>query len=155
MTRIGKLVRACKYENAGSFPAELVERATEVIRDYYPIETIDAIVSVPPTKSGKLVENFARQVATSLSLTYIPAIVKIRSTKEQKDCTNWLQKADNVKGAFEIKSFHAIAGRTLLLIDDIYDSGRMLREIGRVLIQAGASAVYPFALVKTKHSDDQ
>lgn len=155
MTSIGKFVRSCKYENAGPFPFELVERAVEVIRSRYPIGIIDGIVSVPPTKSGKLVENFAWQVAVSLSLVYIPAVVKIRNTREQKDCTNWLQKADNVKDAFEIKPSHAIVGRTLLLIDDIYDSGRMLREIGRVLIQAGASAVYPFALVKTKHSDDQ
>jgi ATP-dependent DNA helicase RecQ len=106
-------------------------------------------------EAGELVENFARQVAASLSLAYIPAVVKIRNTREQKDCTNWLQKVDNVKDAFEIRPSQAIAGRTLLLIDDIYDSGRILREIGRVLMQAGANAVYPFALVRTKHSDDQ
>jgi ATP-dependent DNA helicase RecQ len=155
MSSVGKLVRACKYEKVGPFPTELVEHAVEVIRSRYPVGVIDAIVGVPPTKSGMLVENFARQIATSLSITYIPAVVKVRGTGEQKDCTNWVQKAGNVKNAFVINPSHALTGRTILLIDDIYDSGQMLREIGRVLIQAGASAVYPFAIVKTKHSDDQ
>src|SRR5713226_2720485 len=46
MTSVSKLVRACKYENAGPFPAELVERAVEAICRRYPIGTIDAIVNV-------------------------------------------------------------------------------------------------------------
>jgi ATP-dependent DNA helicase RecQ len=152
---IGKLVRACKYDQAGPFPLELVERAVEVIRERYPIRAIDVIVSVPPTKSGRLVEDFAQRVADLLSLPYISAVVKVRSTLEQKDCTNWIQKMDNVKDAFAVRPPSVVAGPTVLLIDDIYDSGQTLREIGTMLMQAGARAVYPFVIVRTKHSDDQ
>ncbi|MBV9021679.1 MAG: hypothetical protein JOZ71_13310 [Ktedonobacteraceae bacterium] len=35
------------------------------------------------------------------------------------------------------------------MIDDIYDSGHTLREVGRTLMKAGAQAVYPFTITRT------
>ena len=154
-TRIGTLVRLSKYEDAGPFAQELVSLAVEVIRIHYLIADIDGIVSVPPTKSGTLVETFARNIASKLGIRYIPALVKVRGTGEQKNFTNRIQKADNVKGAFAVQSSGQIAGRTLLLIDDIYDSGQTMREVGQILMKAGAKAVYPFTITRTVHSDDQ
>src|SRR5579885_2050086 len=121
-SRVAKLVRASKYENAGPFPLSLVIRAAETIRTCYPIAEISGIVSVPPTKSGSLVEVFARQVADRLGVEYLPVIMKVRQTGEQKSFTNRLQKEDNVKGAFSVPSRARVTGRTLLLVDDIYES---------------------------------
>ena len=154
-TRIGKLVRASKYEDGGPFALSLVARVVEVVRNRYPLEMIDAIVSVPPTKSGMLVETFARQVADQLGLEYLPVLAKVRQTQEQKSLSNWLQKRDNVKDAFTVRDPARVAGRTLLLIDDICDSGWMLREVGQTLMQAGAKVVYPLTITRTAHSDDQ
>jgi ATP-dependent DNA helicase RecQ len=154
-TRTGKLVRASKYEDAGPFAQSLVSRAVDVVRTRYPLEAINGIVSVPPTRSGMLVENFARQVADLLGLEYLSNLAKVRQTQEQKSLSNWLQKADNVKDAFVIRFPEQVAGRTLLLIDDIYDSGYMLREVGLTLMCAGAQAVYPLTITRTAHSDDQ
>lgn len=154
-TRIGRLVRASKYEDGGPFAQSLVSRAVEIARTRYPLEAIDAIVSVPPTRSGMLVETFARQVADQLGLEYISALVKVRQTQEQKSFSNWLQKKENVKDAFAVPFPEQVAGRTLLLIDDIYDSGYMLREVGQTLMRAGAKAVYPLTITRTAHSDDQ
>jgi ATP-dependent DNA helicase RecQ len=126
-----------------------------VLRSRYPMEAIDGIVSVPPTRSGILVEDFAQQVAAQLGVEYVSVIEKARTTQEQKHLTNWLQKADNVKGAFIVRSPELVEGRTLLLIDDIYDSGYMIREVAQTLMQAGAKAVYPFTITRTAHSDDQ
>ena len=151
----GELVRLSKYKDAGPFPEELVFRAVEVIKKHYPVHTIDGVVSVPPTRSGKLVEIFARQVADMLHVNYISALVKIRATGEQKDFTNWVQKADNVKGAFSVTSPELVAGCTLIVIDDIYDSGYTIREIGQTLMRAGTQAVYPLTITCTAHSDDQ
>ncbi|MGB8344734.1 MAG: RecQ family ATP-dependent DNA helicase [Ktedonobacteraceae bacterium] len=154
-SHIGKMVSASKYGQAGPFALHLVYRAVEVIRSRYPIATINGIVSVPPTSNGTLVEDFARWVAAQLGIAYLPALTKIRATREQKECTNRLQKQTNVEGAFAVYAPERIVGRTLLLIDDIYDSGYMLREVGQTLMRTGARAVYPFAITKTTHSDDQ
>jgi len=153
--RTGKLVRASKYEDGGPFALSLVARAIEVLRSRYPMHDIDGIVSVPPTRSGMLVEDFARQVAAQLGVEYVSALAKVRTTQEQKQLTNRVQKADNVKGAFIVRSPDLVMGRTLLLIDDIYDSGYMIREVAQTLMQAGAKVVYPFTITRTAHSDDQ
>lgn len=154
-TRMGKLVRASKYEGAGPFPLKIVQQAVEVIRTRYPVDSIDAIVSVPPTKSGVLVETFARQVAAQLGKEYAPVLGKARATQEQKLLTNRIQKRDNVNGAFYVRGPERIAGRALLLIDDIYDSGYMMSAVGQTLLQAGARSVYPITITRTAHSDDQ
>ncbi|HWS83448.1 MAG TPA: RecQ family ATP-dependent DNA helicase [Ktedonobacteraceae bacterium] len=154
-SRIGRLVRVCKYESAGPFPLSLVTRAVEVLYARYPIAEINGIIGIPPTRSGTLVEDFARQVAAMVSIEYLPALTKIRDTLEQKYLKNRLQKEDNVKGVFAIQSPELVAGRTLLLIDDIYDSGKMLQEAGRTLMRAGARVVYPLTITRTLHSDDQ
>ena len=154
-TRAGRLVRASKYEDAGPFALSLVARAVEIVRIRYPLAAINGIVSVPPTRSGMLVETFARQVAAQLSLEYLSVLVKVRRTQEQKSLSNWLRKKGNVKDAFTVRFPEQIAGRTLLLIDDIYDSGYMLREVGQTLMRAGAKAVYPLTITRTAHSDDQ
>ena len=154
-SRIGQLVRHSKYENGGPFPEELVQRAVQVIHQRYPLNIIDAVVSIPPTKSGTLVETFAKRIANVLSITYVLTLTKVRETGEQKDFVNKAQKERNVKDAFAVSSPQLIAGRTLLLIDDIYDSGYTLRAATKTLIQAGALAVYPFTITRTLHSDDQ
>jgi ATP-dependent DNA helicase RecQ len=154
-TLFGQIVRASKYEGAGPFPQSLVSRAVDVVHTRYPMEAIDGIVSVPPTRSGMLVEIFARQVAELLGLKYLPVLTKVLQTQEQKSLSNWLQKADNVKNAFVVQFPEQVAGRTLLLIDDIYDSDYMLREVGITLMRAGAIAVYPLTTTRTAHSDDQ
>jgi ATP-dependent DNA helicase RecQ len=153
-SQIGRIVRASKYEGAGYFPEELVDRAVHVIRANYPIEIINGIVSVPPTRSELLVENFARRVAERLAIAYLPVVRKTRMTQEQKLLSNRVQKQENVKDAFFVVTPTQVAGRVLLVIDDIYDSGYMLRELGKTLMKAGAYCVYPFTITRTRHSDD-
>src|SRR6266567_3530287 len=87
-SRIGKLVRASKYEDAGPFALSLVIRAAEVISSHYPLESINGIVSVPPTRSGILVESFTRQVATRLGAEYLSVMTKVHPTQEQKYLKN-------------------------------------------------------------------
>ncbi len=154
-SRVGMLVHQSKYENAGPFADELVSLATKLICTRYPIQTISGIVSVPPTKSGKLVEDFAKRIAPQLQIDYLPVMRKTRVTGEQKNFTNQIQKEVNVRNAFSITSPKFINGRNILLIDDIYDSGYTLREVAQTLMNAGALAVYPFTITRTLHSDDQ
>jgi len=153
-TEIGKLVHASKYQNAGPFSEKLITLAVNAVRSHYTL-TFDGIISVPPTHSGNLVEIFARSVADSLGIPYIAGLVKKRPAQEQKSLTNALQKQDNVREAFAVSEYAHVAGKTLLLIDDIYDSGYTLREAAATLRKAGAHAVYPLTITRTVHSDDQ
>ena len=151
---IGKLVSLSKYENGGPFALSLVVRAVEIVRTLYPVYSLQGIVHVPSTSGNTLVDVFAQQVASTLGLTYFPVLRKIRPTHKQKSLMNRVQKEANMKDAFGIQSATVVASRTLLLIDDIYDSGYTLREAAKMLIQAGAKAVYPLTITRTYHSDN-
>jgi ATP-dependent DNA helicase RecQ len=154
-TSIGRQVSASKYRSGGPFALGLVMRAVEILHARYPLQSIEGVVSVPPTRGSMLVEMFARQVAERLGIMYLPVLVKNRITKKQKQLTNRAQKMTNVLDAFNVLSPDTIRGRTLLLIDDIFDSGYTLYEVGKALMEAGARAVYPFTITRTAHSDDQ
>lgn len=51
------------------------------------------------------------------------------------------ERSANVRGAFRVTHPERIAGRRLLLVDDVYTTGSTLSECARVLIKAGAEAV--------------
>ena len=154
-SRVGSQVHACKYHDAGPFPLSLVLRATEIAKTRYPIQKLQAVVSVPPSESGSLVEQFARQIASRLGKEYFAGLVKIRPTSTQKQLSNRTQKANNVRGAFAVREPEKLVRCTLLLIDDIYDSGCTLHEVGKILIEAGAEAVYPLTITRMLSADQE
>lgn len=77
---------------------------------------------------------------------------KIRQTRPAKDCQTIQEKIDNVRGAFEVVPGTDITDREIILVDDIYQGGFTLNEVGRVLFEAGARCV--FGLVATKTGRD-
>lgn len=60
---------------------------------------------------------------------------------------------ENVRDAFEIKTPEEVRGKNILLIDDIFDSGATIKEIGRYLSNLGAEKVAPVVIAKTVGGD--
>lgn len=52
------------------------------------------------------------------------------------------QRAENIYGVFTVMRPECIRGRKILLVDDVMTSGATFSELRRVLMRAGASAVY-------------
>jgi len=48
---------------------------------------------------------------------------------------------------------YEIHGKNILLIDDIYDSGATIKEIGKYLTQLGAVKIAPVVIAKTVGGD--
>lgn len=71
---------------------------------------------------------------------------------EQKTLLNKAQQEANIRNSIEIDGEDA-AGKTILLVDDMVDSKWTFTVIAAELLNAGARAVYPFALVKTGSGD--
>ena len=87
---------------------------------------------------------FARVINVPIS----HALKKVRVTQEQKIFENSYSKHENVLGAFGIED-DIVKGKTILLIDDIYDSGATLKEVGSILTQKGAKYIVPIVIAKT------
>ncbi|HEX3500568.1 MAG TPA: phosphoribosyltransferase family protein, partial [Stellaceae bacterium] len=57
-------------------------------------------------------------------------------------------RADNVRGAFALRPGRSVAGRRLVLIDDVFTTGATVRECARILRRAGAAQVDVLTLAR-------
>jgi len=149
-SNVGKVIHKCKYENGGDYPNFLLKQTLRAFGKTFKEQKFDLVLFVPPTKSGKLVENFATKIATTLKLPIAP-LVKTRETKEQKIFQNSALKLSNIKDAFGINI--DIMNKSILLIDDIFDSGATIKEIGKMLTNKGAKVIAPLVIAKTVGGD--
>jgi ComF family protein len=68
-------------------------------------------------------------------------IRRVKDTRSQFELTPKGRRR-NLQGAFAIRDGSALAGRKVLLVDDIYTTGATARACSRVLRQAGAGKVW-------------
>ncbi len=69
------------------------------------------------------------------------ALRRVKNTQSQFSLTPKGRRR-NLNGAFAVASSDAIAGREVLLVDDIYTTGATARACSRVLREAGAAKVW-------------
>jgi len=153
VSNVGGALHRSKYENGGDFPDFLLRLILKAYRKKFGQEKFDLILYVPPTKSGDLVKNFAVKVSEVLKFPISHNLIKHRTTSEQKVFENSYLKSDNVKDAFELKTPDEVRGKTILLIDDIFDSGSTIKEIGRYLSNLGAVKIAPLVIARTVGGD--
>ena len=64
----------------------------------------------------------------------------------QARITDRKKRLENVKGVFILKKKEKVAGRTIIIIDDVTTTGGTISEIMKILKNAGASKVVGFAV---------
>ena len=153
VSNVGAALHRSKYEKGGDFPDFLLKLVLKAYRKRFGQEKFDLILYVPPTSSGDLVKNFAVKISQVLRFPISHNLVKARQTKEQKVFENGYLKTDNVSGAFTFSTPNDIKGKSILLIDDIFDSGATLKEIGRLLTNFGAVKIAPIVIARTVGGD--
>ena len=144
-------IHALKYEGlfAVALPlAELMEAAWPRWRT-----PIDMVVPVPLHPERERERGFnqacllSRHLCHKLALPLETAVLRrIRQTRPQVG----LSRADrltNVSGAFRAQVEH-VAGRRILLVDDVYTTGATLAAAGSALLDAGARSVSAYCLAR-------
>ena len=111
------------------------------------------ITSVPLSKKRRRVRGFnqaellAGDIATRLALPYEPTLVRLKDTDPQTKTVSRENRRTNMEGAFAHTDTD-IAGKNILLIDDIYTTGATMRECATVLRQAGARQIWGLTFAK-------
>lgn len=149
----GATIHRCKYEGHDDFPDFLVRQTLMAFYCKLAHLHFDLILHVPATKSGNLVKEFAIKISQAIRIPVSHDLKKSRMTSEQKAFENSYLKADNVKDAFLYSGVVDLSGISVLLIDDIFDSGATIKEIGRYLTTFGVEMVAPLVIAKTVGGD--
>ncbi len=153
VSNVGAALHHSKYSGGGDFPDWLLQLTLKAYRKYFGNTEFDWILYVPPTESGDLVKNFAVKLSSVLKIPISHHLVKKEQTSPQKVFQSAISKRENVHGKFEYLNPEEIQGKNILLVDDIFDSGCTVKEIGRYLTQIGANAIAPIVIAKTVGGD--
>lgn len=101
----------------------------------------EIVVFVPMSDAEKKKRGFnqaellAREVGERLGLPVLPALAKVKETSPQKELTG-KERAENLKGCFAVSYAEWIAGRRILLVDDVFTTGATANECARTLLKA-------------------
>lgn len=150
-SQIGQLVKNGKYID-NEFSKELVDMSENFLKDKVKNNLINLVVPVPSLRKPDLVPNFAKSLAECMQIPYKNIVKKIDLAQEQKSLNNSALQEENIRNSTEIEQID-ISDKIILLVDDMVDSRWTFTVIAAKLLEKGAKAVYPYALVKTGSGD--
>ena len=88
------------------------------------------------------VELIARSAGNELGTPAISVLKKTRHTQPQSRLSNAAHRKANIMGAYTVTDPSFIAGKRILLLDDIITTGSTVSECARVLLTYGAKDVH-------------
>ena len=106
-----------------------------------------AVTFVPITRAAQAERGYnqsellAKALAKRLSVPCEPLLTKLYETRPQKELAAW-QRSGNVLGVFDVPDRAAVAGKVLVLVDDVLTTGTTLDECSKMLKLCGALRVF-------------
>jgi ComF family protein len=76
-------------------------------------------------------------------------LMRLRATESQAGLTP-RQRRLNVRGAFTVSDSAAVAGKHILVVDDIFTTGSTARAAAKTLMEAGADSVWVATLARAR-----
>jgi ComF family protein len=162
--RLRDLIHALKYERirpAARRLGELLSGALLQFMDEMPGHMLVVPVPLHRSKSTSRGFNQARVLSAEmirslrrkdapLRLTLAPStLMRLRATGSQAGLTP-RQRRLNVRGAFGVSAPAMVAGKHVLLVDDILTTGATARAAAHTLLQAGAASVWVATLARAR-----
>jgi ComF family protein len=100
-------------------------------------------------------EEIAKELANFLKIPLISdCLIKTKETKDQVELSE-KERKENVKGAFYIKNKEKIAGKNVLLVDDVFTTGATMEEAAKVLNEAGSEKIVGVVVAKASPGQDK
>lgn len=139
--------------------ASLVRHLADLLADeaprYLPIQDWDALVPVPLhwwrqwRRGFNQAELLARVVGRRYELPVLGRVLRrVRATPPQQGDPE--TRRQNVREAFHVRAPARVAGKRLLLVDDVFTTGATANACARALLRAGAADVGVLTLARVE-----
>jgi hypothetical protein len=161
-TELGQLMRDAKPYNESPtedhrrYGTELARRMWTFVNSMPFYREVDGFVAVPssdPVKAFSLPRGFAYGLAKHTGKVDLSdAVTKSKVTRELKNLP-LDQKVEALVGSVSVDTTK-VADKTIVVVDDLYQSGLTINYIAEELRLAGAREVFGLAAVKTLRNDD-
>jgi ATP-dependent DNA helicase RecQ len=130
----------------GEVPVPLRHAVVKVL-DAWPFDDRpDAVVHVESIRRAQLVSHLADGLARYTGLPLVTRVGIVGDVPPGAGSANSAQRLRAVSARYALVDPDAVAGRSVLLVDDRTDTGWTLTVAARLLRTAGARSVYPLTL---------
>lgn len=150
-TELGELLYRLKYRSDNSVVEEIVRTAAQFVNSWNP--GVEVIVPVPPSRSRSLqpVLILAAGLSKQLGIPCLEKIVtKVKEIPELKNVYEYDERLRLLAGAHVVEE-SLVAGKKVLLFDDLYRSGATMNDITALLYDQGRAAeVFALAITRTR-----
>jgi ComF family protein len=152
-----ELIHLLKYEQVEPAAGVLGRMLAEAIHKLGPITDSILVVPVPLYRSkrrqrgfnqAELIARAAMKNGTFRCELRTDVLERTRPTISQIGLTR-PQRVENLRGAFRVPHLNRVAGRAILLVDDVLTTGTTASECARILRRAGAEKVWVVTVART------
>jgi len=151
------LIHLLKYERVVPAAVVLGRMLSEAIQKLGPAADSILVVPVPLHRSkrrergfnqAELIVRAALKNCAFRSDLGVDVLERTRLTVSQIGLTR-PQRVENIRGAFRVRHADKVAGRKVLLVDDVLTTGTTASECARILRKAGAEEVWVATVART------
>ena len=151
-------MNAFKFRNHLWLRDDLVDWMEAVARARFKVGEIDVVVAMPSTFWHRLDRGYnqcaylARALAKRLGKPYASFVLRRKGNPRKQGRLTEEERRANVIGTFGVLRQRAVAGRTVMVVDDIMTTGSTLSECAAELKRSGAARVWCVTLARSLRS---
>lgn len=155
-SRVQRIIYELKYHNRPEIGTLLGEKYGMILHETAPFNEADVIIPVPlhPQKLRKRGYNqsayFAQGLARSMRKPVARQCLIRHRVTESQTTKNRYERYQNMEGAFRLNNVEAVAGKHVLLVDDVLTTGATLEACSLVLLAGGAIKVSAATIAKAR-----
>lgn len=90
----------------------------------------------------------ARDIADSYAFPYASPLIRLKPTPSQLVARSKEAREKNMENAFAVKDKNKVAGKRIVLVDDVYTTGATMKHAALALRKAGAKEVWGVTIAK-------
>lgn len=145
-----------KFGGKVELTADFTDCLEAAVKANFRQSDFDAIVPIPLSFLHRLLRGYnqsdylAFSLAKRLGKAYLPRVLRRVGRPKRQSTLDEEERAENVKGTFEVPKGVEVRNKRFLLIDDIMTTGATMNEAMTTLRNAGAASVLGLALAKTR-----